>query len=189
MSKVEIEPRSVDGVVVEQTGQSPDCDGKATAAPRERSGAATTVDPLAAAGARCRSWGWPISITGSCVLLTTDSLVSAVELPCGLAADVQRFLAMRLLAGPVVALPGAPRRRILLATSAVEVSEVVIDRLGERGAITHRAGTLVPLPPSRLACGQVSWQVQPALVDPWLPPWTAIAAAVRSITTYPSGTP
>ena len=144
-----------------------------------------TAGPLVTAATRCRSWGWPISLTGSRVLLSTGAQVSAVELAEDLAAEVQRFLAMRMLSGPVVALPGAPRRRLLLAASADEASQAMIDRLGRRGGVTHRAGALVPLPPSRLACGQVTWQVPPALVDPWLPPLTAIVVAVRSITDPP----
>ena len=101
---------------------------------------------------------------------------------------MQRFLAMRMLSGPVVALPGTPRRRLLLAASADEAPQATIDRLDRRGGVTHRAGALVPLPPSRLACGQVTWQVPPALADPWLPPLTAVAVAVRSLTD-PPGTP
>ncbi len=163
-------------------------DAQSKRSPRERSRSSAPACTLAAAVARCRSWGWPISITASRVLLSTGSQVTAVELAEGLAAEVQRFLAMRLLAGPVVALPGMPRRRLLLAASADEASPATIARLDGRGAITHHAGALVPLPPSKLACGQVSWQVPPALVDPWLPPLTAIAAAVGSITHVP-GTP
>ncbi len=147
-----------------------------------------TAGPLAAAAARCRSWGWPISLAGSRLLLSTGAQVSAVELAEGLAGEVQRFLAVQMLSGPVVALPGTPRRWLLLAGAADEAPQAMIDRLTARDGITHRAGALVPLPPSRLACGQVTWQVSPALVDPWLPPLTAIAVAVRSITD-PPGTP
>ena len=140
---------------------------------------------LAAAAARCRSWGWPISLAGSRLLLSTGAQVSAVELAEDLAGEVQRFLAVRMLSGPAVALPGTPRRWLLLAASADEAPQAMIDRLTARDGITHRAGALVPLPPSRLACGQVTWQVPPALVDPWLPPLTAIAVAVRSLTDPP----
>ena len=144
-----------------------------------------TAGPLATAATRCRSWGWPVSRTGSRILLSTGAQVSAVELAEDLAAEVQRFLAMRMLSGPVVALPGTPRRRLLLAASADEAPQAMLDRLDRHGGVTHRAGALVPLPPSRLACGQVTWQVPPALVDPWLPPLTAIVVAVRSITAPP----
>jgi len=156
--------------------------------PGERSRAPAPAGPPTAAVTRCRSWGWSISLTGSRVLLSTGVRVSAVELAEELAVEVQRFLAIRLLAGPVVTLPGMPRRRLLLAASADEVSQAAIDRLDGRGGVTHRADALVPLPPSELACGQVTWQVPPAPAEPWLPPWTALAAAVRSIT-HPPGTP
>lgn len=144
--------------------------------------------PLDIAAARYRSWGWPISRTGSRLLLATGAQVSAVELTEDLAAEVQRFLTIRMLSGPAIALPGAPRRWLLLAASADQAPQAMIDRLAARGGVTHRGGALVPLPPSRLACGQVTWQVPPALDDPWLPPLTAIAVAVRTITD-PPGTP
>jgi hypothetical protein len=95
---------------------------------------------LAAAASRCRSWGWPISLTGSRVLLSTGAQVSAVEFAEGLAGEVQRFLTMRMLSGPVVALPGAPRRWLLLAASADEAPQATIDRLAGRGGVTPRAG-------------------------------------------------
>ena len=98
---------------------------------------------------------------------------------------MQRFLAVRLLAGPVVALPGTPHRWLLLAGSAEEATQGSIDGLDGRGAITHRSGALVLLPPSRLACGAVIWTVPPALVEPWLPPFTAIASAVRTLAPTP----
>ncbi|MCA1674715.1 MAG: hypothetical protein LC799_21815 [Actinobacteria bacterium] len=154
----------------------------------DATGVKETAGPLAVAAARCRSWGWSISLTGSRVLLSTGAQVSAVELAEDLAAEVQRFLTIRMLSGPAVALPGTPHRWLLLAASADEAPQAMIDRLDHRGAVTHRAGALVPLPPSRLACGQVTWQVPPALLDPWLPPLTAIAVAVRSISD-PPGTP
>ncbi|MDQ3886947.1 MAG: hypothetical protein M3308_08085 [Actinomycetota bacterium] len=141
---------------------------------------------MSTAVTQCRSWGWPVSITGSRILLSTGSPVSAVELAEELAAEVQRFLTVRMLSGPAVALPGTPRRWLLVTASAEHAPQAMIDRLDRRGAVTYRGGTLVPLPPSTLACGQVTWQVPPALVDPWLPPLTAIAVAVRSITDPPS---
>ena len=142
----------------------------------------------AAAAEQYTRWGWPVTITGTRLLLSTGTHASAVELAADLAGEVQRFLAVRLLAGPVVTLPGAPHRWLLLAGSAEEVAQGSIDRLDGRGAITHRSGALVPLPPSRVACGAVTWKVPPALAGPWLPPFTAIAAAVRMLT-HPPRTP
>ena len=146
-----------------------------------------TPDGPAAAAAQYTRWGWPVTVTGTRLLLSTGTKVSAVELAAELAGEVQHYLAVRLLAGPVVALPGAPHRRLLLAGSAEETPQRSIDRLHGRGAITHRCGALVPLPPSRLACGATTWTVPPALAGPWLPPFTAIAAAVRTLTSTIEG--
>jgi len=142
----------------------------------------------AAAAEQYTRWGWPVTIIGTRLLLTTGTHVSAVELTADLAGEVQRFLAARLLAGPVIALPGTPHHWLLLASSAEEAAQGSMDRLDGRSAITHRSGALVPLPPSRLACGAATWKVPPALVAPWLPPFTAIAAAVRMLT-HPPRTP
>ena len=187
MDRAQLDRKIVDESVTGTTWQLPDQDGKG-ATGLGRPPALAPPGLLAAAAAQCRRWGWAISLTGSRILLTTGSQVGAVELAAELAAEVQRFLLTRLLAGPVIALPGTPRRWLLLVASAERVPQATVDRLAGRGGITHRAGALVPLPPSRLACGQVTWQVPPALVEPWLPPLTAISAAVRSITD-PPGTP
>lgn len=146
-----------------------------------------TPDGPAAAAEQYTRWGWPVTITGTRLLLSTGTHVSAIELAADLAGEVQHFLAVRLLAGPVVALPGAPHRWLLLASSAEEAAQDSIDRLDGRGAITHRSGALVPLPPSRLACGAATWTVPPALAGAWLPPFTAIAAAVRTLTSAIDG--
>lgn len=154
-----------------------------TAAPRRDGPSRPPMpDAPAVAAAQYTRWGWPVTITGRRLLLTTGNQVSAVELPADLARQVHQHLAVRMLAGPVVALPGTPCRRLLLAGCADQAAQASIDRLEHRGAITHRCGALVPLPPSRLARGAVTWTVPPALVEPWLPPFTAIAAAVRTLT-------
>ncbi|MGI9064217.1 MAG: hypothetical protein ACR2FQ_10470 [Pseudonocardiaceae bacterium] len=154
-----------------------------TASPR-RDGSSLPPTPIAPAiaAAQYTRWGWPVTITGRHLLLTTGNPVSAVELPADLAEQVQHHLAVRMLAGPVVALPGTPCRRLLLAGCADQAAQAGIDRLEHHGAITHRCGALVPLPPSRLARGAVTWTVPPPPVQPWLPPFTAIAAAVRTLT-------
>jgi hypothetical protein len=89
-----------------------------------------------------------------------------------------------MLAGPVIALPGAPRRwlLLLLTESADESAPVNIVRLRACGALTHRCGTLVPLPPSRLESGVVTWHMPPSLDGPLLPPFTAVIAAARAVT-------
>lgn len=139
-------------------------------------------DGLPAAAAHYERWGWLVLRTDDRLLLTTNHCVGAVELPADVAADVQRFLAVRMLAGPVVALPGAPCRWLLLTDSADDATQVNLVRLVARGGVTHRRGTLVPLPPSRLDSGVVRWQVPPSLDGPSLPPFTAVVSAARAVT-------
>ena len=127
-------------------------------------------------------WGWLVLSVGERLLLATDARVSAVELPAACGAEVQHYLAVRMMAGPVIALPGAaPRRWLLLTESADEAAPVNLVRLRARGALTHRCGTLVPLPPSRLESGVVRWQVPPP-GGPALPPFNAVVTAARAVT-------
>ncbi|XVV02492.1 hypothetical protein ACQPW3_34820 [Actinosynnema sp. CA-248983] len=120
---------------------------------------------------------------GERLLLTTNAGVSAVELPAACGAEVQHYLTVRTMAGPVIALPGAaPRRWLLLTESADEAAPVNVARLHARGVQTHRCGTLVPLPPSHLASGLVKWQVPPPPGGPVLPPFDAVVTATRAVT-------
>jgi hypothetical protein len=112
---------------------------------------------LSATAAHYAGWGWLVLRADDRLLLITNERVSAVELPAAIGAEVQHYLTVRMLAGPVIALPGAPRRWLLLTESADESAPVNLVRLRARGALTHRCGTLVPLPPSRLESGVVTW--------------------------------
>ncbi|MFC4858753.1 hypothetical protein [Actinophytocola glycyrrhizae] len=80
-------------------------------------------------------WGWLVLPAGDRLLLTTNDQISAVELPAALGAEVQHYLTVRLLAGPVIALPGTPRRCLLLTQSADESTPVDLVRLRARGAV------------------------------------------------------
>ncbi|MGH3623923.1 MAG: hypothetical protein ACRDQ5_19385 [Sciscionella sp.] len=137
---------------------------------------------LAATAVHYERWGWLVLQAGDRLLLTTSNRISAVELPAGIGAEVQHYLTVRLLAGPVIALPGTPHRWLLLTASVADAAPVHLIRLRARGALTHRCGTLVPLPPSRLESGVVRWQVPPSLDGPSLPPFTAVVAAIRTVT-------
>jgi hypothetical protein len=128
---------------------------------------------LAVSAVRYARWGGLTRQVGDRLLLTTSHLVSAVELPTALGGQVQHYLALRLLAGPVIVLPGAPRRWVLLTQSADESAPVNIVHLRGRGVSAHRRGALVPLPPSRLENGVVTWQVPPSSDDPALPPFAS----------------
>ena len=137
---------------------------------------------LAVMALRYAQWGWLTRLAGDRLLLTTDDNISAVELPSALGSVVQQFLRIRMVAGPVVRLPGTPSRWLLLTQSAQTAAPVSLAQLRSRSAVTHRGGTLVPLPPSRLENGVASWQVPPAMDGPSLPPFTAVVAAIRTVT-------
>ncbi|MPZ81972.1 MAG: hypothetical protein GEV28_16905 [Actinophytocola sp.] len=127
-------------------------------------------------------WGWLVLRAGSRLLLAANERVSAVELPAAIGAEVHHYLAVRLLAGPVVALPGVPRHWLMLTESADDAAPVSVVRLRARNALVHRSGTLVPLPPSRLESGAVTWHVPPSIDGPKLPPFSAVVGATRAVT-------
>lgn len=137
---------------------------------------------LTASAAQYERWGWMVLGAGERLLLATDQNVSAVELPAAIGAEVQHYLAMRLLAGPVITLSCTPSRWLLLTESADDTTPVNVVRLRARGGIVHASGTLVPLPPSRLESGAVVWHVPPSIDGPNLPPFSAVVGAVRAVT-------
>ncbi len=145
-------------------------------------GALPQLDTFSSALERYSGWEWLVLRSENRLLLTTDHSVSAVELGAGIGGEVQHYLSVRMLGGPVVVLPGAPSRWLILTTSADEASQVNLIRLRARGALTHRLGTLVPLPPSRIDRGLVGWLGETPQGKPFLPPFSAVVAAVRAVT-------
>jgi hypothetical protein len=140
------------------------------------------LDTFSSALERYSDWGWLVLRSENRLLLTTDHQVSAVELGAEIGGEVRHYLSVRMLGGPVVVLPGAPRRWLMLTSSADEASQVNLIRLRARGALTHRLGTLVPLPPSRIDRGAVGWLGEPPAEKPFLPPFSAVVAALRAVT-------
>jgi len=140
------------------------------------------LDTFSDALERYSDWGWLVLRSENRLLLTTDHQVSAVEMGAGIGGEVQHYLSVRLLAGPVVVLPGQPGRWLFLTESADEASQVNLIRLRARGALTHRLGTLVPLPPSRIDRGVVGWSGGGPAKRPFLPPFSALVAALRAVT-------
>ena len=113
------------------------------------SGVLPQLDTFSGALERYSGWGWLVLRSENRLLLTTDHSVSAVEMAAGIGGEVQHYLSVRMLGGPVVVLPGGAGgagRWLILTESADEASQVNLIRLRARGALTHRLGTLVPLP-------------------------------------------
>jgi hypothetical protein len=121
--------------------------------------------------------GWSITIEIDDVTLRAGETVCSVDLPVGLANEVQVTLQRRMLDGPVVLVPGRQHRWMLLATPSPDGPAPPralpgIDlRLITEGPIA--------LPPSTTARGPLRWVVPPSLSRPRLPPLSAIIAATR----------
>ncbi len=114
---------------------------------------ATSHPPLPTA-ASYREWGWPVTIFGDQVLLAVGADAVALVLPAGLADAVTPILAARDRAAPVLARPGAPEHRILLA------GEPFGAPLPWPAGVRPIAGA-VPLPPSLTPLGPIRWYEPP----------------------------
>lgn len=126
--------------------------------------------------------GWRVVTDENRVLVLCDNSVSAVEVDRALGGEVQNFLARHLLAGPVIELPGTPSRWLFLAEGVEEVSAVIHMRIRARRGIVHIAGTLIPMPPSRIAFGEATWKRPVVDRTPSLPHFHTVASALRAVT-------
>jgi hypothetical protein len=129
--------------------------------------------------------GWRVVTDENRVLVLCDNSISAVEVDRALGGEVHNFLATHLLAGPVIELPGTPTRWLFLAAGVEEMSPATHVRIRARRGIVHVAGTLIPMPPSRMASGEVVWK-QPVMGGaPELPQFHSVAGALRAVTEGP----
>lgn len=151
-------------------------------------GVLPSLETLCGAVERYSGWGWLVLRSENRLLLTTDHRVSGVEMPAAVGREVHRYLGVRMLGGPVVVLPGGSPgagsggRWLFLTSSADEASQVSLVRLRARGALTHRLGTLVPLPPSRVDGGVVEWLGAAPVDRPVLSPFSSVVAALSAVT-------
>jgi hypothetical protein len=138
---------------------------------------------LTEAAAQYEDWGWTTVPERSRLLLLGDNNVSAIEIGRGLGGEVQSYLAVRLLAGPVAELPGTPTRWLFFISGFEEAGSANFVRVRARGGLVHGTRSLIPLPPSRIETGEVAWLLPPlARTPPMLPPFTAVVGALRAVT-------
>ncbi|MBP2323456.1 hypothetical protein JOF56_003841 [Kibdelosporangium banguiense] len=131
-------------------------------------------------------YGWLTSVdvaTGRLVLAVSES-VNAVIMRVELGIETQSLLSVRMLAGPVIALPGDCPEWVFLTGPASSISAKTLTALSRLGVRLQKHGTFVPLPPSSLDGGMVRWASGPT-VGRDLPPWTAVLAATRSASLSP----
>jgi hypothetical protein len=133
---------------------------------------------LTATAAHYERWGWLV-LQADDRLLLTSRFASVVTFACALSRPLKQAREGidaapgshgRRYEQPSTwrcgCLPGLPRRWLLLTESADDASPVNLVRLRARNGLTHRCDTVVPLPPSRMESGVVSWQVPPSLDSP-----------------------
>lgn len=134
---------------------------------------------LATASAYRHFYGWPTSVdhTTGQVVLTVSGEVSAIVAGKELGESAQSLLAIRMLAGPVVALPGADC--VFLAGPRCDLSPATVADLTRLGVRLRDKGSLIPLPPSGVGDDAVRWLCGPKPTRP-LPPCSAVIGALRS---------
>jgi hypothetical protein len=131
-------------------------------------------------------YGWPTGVdlaTGHLVLAVSEN-VNAIIMRAELGIETQSLLSVQMLAGPVIALPGARPDWVFLTGPASSISAKTLTALSRLGVRLQKAGAFIPLPPSRLDGGMVRWASGPT-VGRDLPPWTAVLAATRSASISP----
>lgn len=117
------------------------------------------------------------------LFLVTDDAVNAIELNRGLGGEVQNYLAVRLLDGPVIELPGTPSRWAFLVSARDPAGTVNIVRVRAREGRVLSNGAMVPLPPSLLDSGKVVWRQAPRQADRLqLPTISMVVCALRAVT-------
>ncbi|UMP06821.1 bifunctional DNA primase/polymerase [Amycolatopsis sp. EV170708-02-1] len=134
---------------------------------------------LATARAYRHFYGWPTSVnhtTGQVVLTVSDE-VSAIVTRRELGEDALSLLAMRMIAGPVVSLPGA--NCAFLTGPACHLCDATTADLERLDVRLPDKGFLIPLPPSKSGDDAVRWLSGPKPTRP-LPPWTAVIGALRT---------
>lgn len=125
-----------------------------------------------------RSYGWRLDhdqSTGD-IALVVDGQVSALQMPSDLGAEVDRTLAIHMLAGPVIGYQS--EQQWVFLTEPVQSLCGVPDTLASWDVKSAPAGTALPLPPSSL--GSVRWINEPDPRRP-RPPWHAVISATRRV--------
>lgn len=125
--------------------------------------------------ARTRTFGWPVRLAGSSVLLETTSGICAVEMRQDLGNAVMAALAEIGSDGPVIRVM-RPVPWLVFLADADAVADNAFLRRYNASVIT--GGRTVPLPPSDHSTGPVSWALAPQPNHRWLPKLSTITWAL-----------
>jgi hypothetical protein len=126
-----------------------------------------------------RSWGWPVSVIGTSLVLETTSGFCGVEMPQVLGDAVLRRLRSAGVEGPVVRVPRPDPWLVFLAEAdgVVENNEVFAR---SRARLVQGANS-IPLPPTVTSMGRTSWAIAPDVSHRWLPELSTVVWAITSV--------
>ncbi|WP_229686653.1 hypothetical protein [Longimycelium tulufanense] len=144
----------------------------------EESGMERGLADVAASYARLM--GWPVVVSDNGILLPLSPASTALTMPEHLGQGVLAGLKARMLAGPVLALPGPQPRWVFLA----ELVALLPTQLTSPFEVQFvRAPHQVLLPPTQTTHGPVRWANPPTPSRRWFPPFTAVLAIARMVAT------
>lgn len=118
---------------------------------------------------------WPITTADGHFVVQAGDVVCAADLPLGLAGEVHAALRLRMLEGPVIAVPGKQLRWVLLAAPANPPVQPQPVPGVDLHVITDGP---IALPPSATPHGPLRWVLPPSLPRPWLPPLATVINTV-----------
>ncbi|MCP2258609.1 hypothetical protein LX15_002307 [Streptoalloteichus tenebrarius] len=130
------------------------------------------------AASYARLMGWPVVVTEKGILLPLSSAHTALSMPEHVGVGVLAGLRARMLAGPVLAVPGPQPHWIFLA----ELVALLPTQLTTPADVRFvRAPHQVLLPPSQTEDGPITWANPPTASRRWFPPFTAVLAVARTV--------
>ncbi|KAA2261798.1 hypothetical protein F0L68_15435 [Solihabitans fulvus] len=132
---------------------------------------------LGEALAAYRVLGWHVSVTEQGVFLPLGPATTALAMPARIGSRVLADLRSRMLAGPVLVLPG-PREHWIFLAELVALLPTHLKAPPEVQFVKspHR----IVLPPTMTRYGSVRWANPPSHSRHWFPPFTAVLALARS---------
>lgn len=127
-----------------------------------------------------RTLGWQVSVTDQGVFLPLGPATTALAMPARIGSSVLADLKARMLAGPVLVLPGPREHWIFLA----ELVALLPTQLKAPPEVQFlRSPHRVVLPPTMTRYGSVRWANPPSHSRHWFPPFTAVLALARAAST------
>ncbi|MCP2170226.1 hypothetical protein [Goodfellowiella coeruleoviolacea] len=124
-----------------------------------------------------RVLGWQVSASEQGVFLPLGPATTGLVMPARTGSRVLADLKARMLAGPVIAIPGPREQWIFLA----ELVALLPAHLRAPAQVQFvRSPQRVVLPPTATRYGPVRWANPPSPSRHWFPPFTAVLALARS---------